>query len=348
MGNSVFGKNPTGERLERIKQSPNYKNGQFQNLSPTPPFAENTGMGGIIYEKIFKKFPDLKPDHPIPSIKTDLRQLNENKDELVWFGHSSYYLQAGGLRFLIDPVFSRNASPVFHSLMAFPGANIYTAADLPEIDYLLITHDHYDHLDRQTVKALKSKVKHVVCGLGVGSHLEYWGYDPKIITEKDWHESIEINKDVHLFVEPARHFSGRGFVRNKTLWVSYVLQTPSLNIYLGGDSGYHTHYSEIGNKYGPFDLAILENGQYNKSWPYIHEMPEETLKAAVDLHAKRILPVHNSKFALANHPWYEPLTKLTELNEHVNVKLITPKIGEVVDLNNQEQKFERWWEDGMR
>ena len=344
MGNSVFGKNPTGKRLERIKNSPNYKNGQFQNLSATPPFAENASMGGIIYEKFFKNFPDLKPKSQIPSIKTDLHHLDLKKNELVWFGHSSYYLQADGLRFLIDPVFSENASPVLNTLKAFSGSNIYTVADLPEIDYLLITHDHYDHLDRQTIKALKSKVKHVICGLGVGSHLEYWGYDPKIIIEKDWYDSIEINKDVHIFIEPARHFSGRGFVRNQTLWVSYVLQTPTMNIYLGGDSGYDSHYAEIGNKYGPFNLAVLENGQYNKDWPYIHETPEEVLKAAKDLHAKRILPVHSSKFALSNHPWYEPLARLTKLNASINLNLITPIIGEVVHLEDTNQKFERWWE----
>ena len=346
MGNSVFGKNPTGARLERIKHSPNYKNGQFHNLSSTPAFGENVTMGGIIYDKLFKKFPDLKPDHPIPSIKTDLHQLDTTKNELVWFGHSSYYLQIDGLRILVDPVFSENAAPVYHTLMAFPGSNIYTISDLPEIDYLLITHDHYDHLDRQTIQAIKGKVKQVICGLGVGSHLEYWGYDPKIIIEKDWYEHIRINENFTIFVEPARHFSGRGFVRNKTLWVSYVLQSPSLNIYLGGDSGYDSHYAEIGSKYGPFDLAVLENGQYNKAWPYIHERPEEVLKAAVDLHAKRILPVHSSKFALANHPWYEPLAKLTELNGSAHLNLITPKIGEVVDLDNKEQVFGRWWEGG--
>src|SRR5690606_14850131 len=143
---------------------------------------------------------------------------------------------------------------------------------------------------------------------------------------------------------PARHFSGRGLSRNQTLWVSYVLQTPSLNIYLGGDSGYDGHYNEIGSKFGPFDLAVLENGQYNKAWPYIHEMPEEVLKAAKDLQAKRILPVHSSKFALSNHPWFEPLTKLTELNAVAKVNLITPMIGEVVHLSDPDQQFGRWWE----
>ena len=344
MGNSVFGKNPTGERLERIKNSPNYRNGQFQNLNPTPPFAENVSMGGIIYEKLFKNFPDLKPKNQIPSIKTDLHHLDPKKNELVWFGHSSYYIQTDGLHILVDPVFSENAAPVFHTLMAFKGSNIYTVDDLPEIDYLLITHDHYDHLDRQTIRALKSKVKQVICGLGVGSHLEYWGYDPEKITEKDWYDTIEIQKDIHIFVEPARHFSGRGFSRNKTLWVSYILQTPSMNIYLGGDSGYDSHYAAIGNKYGPFDLAILENGQYNKAWPYIHETPDEVIKAAIDLKAKRILPVHSSKFALSNHPWYEPLAKLTKLNANSNLHLITPLIGEIVYLDDPNQQFKRWWE----
>lgn len=340
---SKFGKYPTGDRLEQIKNSPNYKNGQFRNLTPTLQFAENRTVFSIFYELLFKKLPRLKPIDPIPSHKTNLHHLDPAKNVLVWFGHSSYFIQIDGIRILVDPVFSGNASPIPGTTKSFKGSNIYTASDFPEIDYLFISHDHYDHLDYKTIMAFKSKIKNVICGLGVGSHFEYWGYDPKIIIEKDWHESIKIKNNFTVFVEPARHFSGRGLVRNNTLWVSYVLQTPSMNIYLGGDSGYDTHYADIGHKYGPFDLVVLENGQYNKAWPYIHERPEEVLKAARDLQAKRILPVHSSKFQLSIHPWDEPLSKLTELNKPYKFSLATPIIGAVVNLEDANQKFEPWW-----
>lgn len=343
MKQSLFGKKPAGARLEQIKKSPNYREGQFQNLNHTPSLAEGYTMRGIIYERLFKKFPKLKPIDSIPNIKTNLHALDITDNVLIWFGHSSYFIQIDGIRILVDPVFSKNASPIPNTLKPFVGANIYTATDFPEIDYLLITHDHYDHLDYQTILGLKDKVKNVVSGLGVGAHFEHWGYDPNIIIEKDWFETRTVKNDFTIHVEPARHFSGRGFIRNKTLWVSYVLKTASHTIYLGGDSGYDTHYAQIGDKYGPFDLVILENGQYNKAWPYIHQSPEEVLKAGQDLKAKRILPVHSSKFILSNHPWNEPLTKLTELNKSYNIPLATPIIGQIVNLNTPNQKFEQWW-----
>lgn len=343
MGQSKFGKNPTGERLEQIKKSPNYKDGQFQNISHTPPLAENHTFMKILYDRFFKKHPRLKPIDRIPSIKTNLHQLDPQQNVLIWFGHSSYFMQIDGIRILVDPVFSENASPIPNTVKAFEGSNTYSASDFPTIDYLLISHDHYDHVDHETLLALKDKVKHIICGLGVGSHFEYWGYDPKKIIEKDWHDRVEIRKDVTVFVAPARHFSGRNFKRNKTLWVSFVIKTPSLNMYLGGDSGYDTHYAEIGQKHGPFDLVILENGQYNKAWPYIHQTPEEVLKAAKDLRAKRILPVHSSKFTLSTHAWDAPLIELTELNKTYNFPLVTPIIGEVVNLDDRNQKFKPWW-----
>ena len=343
MAKSEFGKIPNGERLERIKTSPNYKSGQFHNLNDTPQFVGNHTVAKIIYEKLFKKHPKLKPISDIPNIKTNLHLLDPKRNVLIWFGHSSYFIQIDGISILVDPVFSGNASPISNTVKSFIGSNTYTSSDFPRIDYLVITHDHYDHLDYETTLALKSKVETVICGLGVGSHLEYWGYDAENIIEKDWYESVEIKNQFNLFVEPSRHFSGRRLKRNKTLWVSYVLQTPSLNIYLGGDSGYDTHYAKIGKKYGPFDLAILENGQYNKAWPFIHETPEEVLKAAQDLKAKRILPVHSCKFALSNHAWDEPLTTLTELNREYHIPLVTPMIGEVVYLDDDKQKFNEWW-----
>jgi len=338
----LFGKAPSGARLERMKQSPNYKDGKFQNRHFTPDLSEGYSMPGVIWNFLFKKDARNKPGFPLPAIKTDLLSLPSDSDVLVWFGHSSYFMQIEGKRFLVDPVFSGNAAPAPGSNKSFPGTDLYSAADMPDIDYLLITHDHYDHLDYPSMVELKSKVNKVVCGLGVGSHFEYWGYDTANIIEKDWNESLELDKGFTLHTASARHFSGRMFSRNNTLWLSFILQTPKLQIYIGGDSGYDTHFAEIGERFGEFDLAILENGQYNVAWQAIHMLPDEVLLAAKDLKAKRLLPVHSSKFALALHAWDEPLNKITELNQG-QIPLLTPMIGEPVYLNDSTQQFAAWW-----
>ena len=234
---------------------------------------------------------------------------------------------------------------LFFTTKAFEGSDIYTPADIPEIDYLFITHDHWDHLDYKTIIQLKPKIKKVICSLGLGEDLEYWGYNPAIIIEKDWNEEIVLDSGFKAYTLPSRHFSGRGFVRNKTLWTSFVLQTRSLKLLMGCDGGYGTHFKEIGKTFGGFDLAILENGQYNKNWKNIHMQPEEVLQAAKDLHAHRVLPVHSSKFALALHPWDEPLKRITALNTPKEFVLITPIIGEQVNLNDSTQKFSHWWEN---
>ncbi len=342
MRKEKFGSAPSGERLERIKKSPHYKNGRFQNLHHTPNLTEGYSYWEVTYDFLFGNHKRKRPIDSIPSLKTDLHSLSDDQNVLVWFGHSSYFIQLDGKRILVDPVFSGNASPIPGSSKAFKGTDRYNVDDLPEIDYLFISHDHYDHVDYETLKKLKSKINHVICGLGVGAHFERWGYDQNQILEKDWHEKIEFDSTFIVHTTPARHFSGRGFSINNTLWISYVLQTPNLKIYIGGDSGYDTHFTEIGEKFGPIDLAILENGQYDIKWRYIHLLPEEVLQASQDLKAKRLFPVHSSKFALANHPWDEPLAKVTELNKN-RIPLVTPIIGELVYLNDEHQPFKQWW-----
>ena len=251
--------------------------------------------------------------------------------------------QLDGKRILVDPVFSGNASPIPGTVVSFKGTERYKVEDLPNIDYLIISHAHYDHVDYESLIKLKSKTKKVICGLGVGADFEEWGYTVNDILEKDWNETIDLGSGFFIHTTPARHFSGRGFSRNNTLWMSYVFQSPSMKIYIGGDSGYDTHYATIGKKFGPIDLAILEDGQYDKKWKYIHLMPEQGLQAAKDLNAKRLFPVHSSKFVLANHPWDEPLMKITELNKKVKIPLVTPIIGEFVYLKNDKQVFKQWW-----
>lgn len=338
----TFGKKPSGKRLERIKRSPNYKNGAFQNLSFTPQLAEDASMPKILFEFLFSKKENLRPLLPFNFSKTDLKNLDPLENIYVWMGHSSYFIQIEGKRLLIDPVFSGNASPVKFTTKSFPGSDIYSTEDIPELDYLIITHDHWDHLDYETILKLNPKVKNVITGLGTGAHLEHWNYDPEKITELDWYESSDLGSGFKITAEPSRHYSGRTFVRSKSLWASFVFETPNRKIYIGGDSGYGTHFQSVGEKYDGFDLAILENGQYNKDWRYIHLLPEEFLIAAKDLKAKTIIPVHNSKFVLATHSWQEPLEKITKFNEAENLRLITPKIGEKIYWED-DSISEKWW-----
>lgn len=338
-----FGKPSTGERLERIKNSPNYKDGKFQNLAFTPDITEGTSYFTVLKDFLFNKSKRNKPAATLPSKKTDLFNLDKDKNVLVWFGHSSYFMQIDGKKILVDPVFSGAASPIRFTTKSFEGSDVYDASDIPEIDYLFISHDHWDHLDYETIIRLKPKIKKIITGLGVAAHLEHWGYDKNIIQEKDWSETILLDEGFIVNTTTGRHFSGRTFKRNQSIWMSFVLRTPTMKIFIGGDSGYGTHFAEIGNTYGPFDLAILECGQYNQYWKYIHTMPEETVQAAIELKAKKIIPVHWSKFSLALHAWDDPIIRVTKEAERKKLPLLHPMIGEQVDLNG-ENDFTKWWE----
>lgn len=336
-----FGQLPEGKRLERIENSPNYKDGEFKNLSETSVLTSEKSTFKTMVDFMFSEKENVTPKYKLPTVKTNLKALNESKDVLVWLGHSSYFIRLNGVTFLIDPVLSGYASPFSFMNKSFDGTDIYKSNDIPEIDYLIISHDHWDHLDYETVLELESKVKHVICGLGVGQHFEYWGYNPSKITELDWYQNVQIMNEMIITATPARHYSGRGLDRNKTLWASYVLESPTYNIYMGGDSGYDEFYKKIGEDYGPFNLTILEQGQYSKNWKQIHLLPSEVFKAGEELNSKSLLPVHNSKFALANHLWSEPLEAISK-NPQLPVK--TPKIGEPVMLRDSTQMFTKWWE----
>ena len=341
MSLKITGKAPSGKHLEKLKQSPNYKNGAFRNLSPTLMMPADVSYWKMTGE-FLKKHPDRLPSAAIPFMKTDLTGIDPDTTTIVWFGHSSYLIRTENKNFLVDPVFSGNAAPLSFMVKAFRGSNNYTADDMPPIDYLILTHDHYDHLDFKTVRQLRDKVKQVYCSLGVSSHLLHWGYDAAKITELDWWQSKPIADNMVLSAAPARHFSGRGLKRNQTLWSSFILKTSSYTIYLGGDSGYDSHFKIIGEKYGPFDLAILETGQYNKLWPNIHMMPEEAVQAAVDLGAKKMLPVHWAKFTLAMHEWNEPVKRVLAKAKELKLPVLTPKIGEPVSLVDAYESKE-WW-----
>ena len=339
----VFGGEMSGKRLVRMKQSANYEDGKFQNLSFTPSVSEGFTMRSVLWDFLTDKTENKSPKNPIPSKKTNLIDQKLSDNFLVWMGHSSYYFQIDGKRFLVDPVFSGNASPVPRTTRAFAGTDIYQAEDFPDIDFLVISHDHYDHLDFKTVKSLKPKIKQVICGLGVGSHFEKWGFDEDQIIELNWYEDEELSAGMKITSTPARHFSGRRFKRNNTLWTSYVLETPTKKIFIGGDSGYDFHFKEIGDKFGPFDWAFLENGQYNEKWRNIHTLPEEFTKEVEELNVKNVLPIHSAKFLLAQHAWNEPLQKVSEHSAGKNYKIFTPMIGEKLDLDDENQTFSDWW-----
>jgi L-ascorbate metabolism protein UlaG (beta-lactamase superfamily) len=341
MSLKVFGKLPDGERLDRIKKSANYKEAIFQNISLTPAMAPGASIPKMMLS-FLNKPKDVIPQNAVPFIKSDLNKILPTGLVITWFGHSSYLLQVEGKNILVDPVFSGHASPFSFMIPSFKGTNEYSVADMPAIDILLITHDHYDHLDFKTICQLKNKVKKICCSLGVGAHLNAWGFSNDIITEFDWWDTKFITENIQLTATPARHFSGRGIQRGKTLWSSFILSTPIHKIYIGGDSGYDTHFKTIGEKYGPFDLALLECGQYNTNWPYIHMMPEETVQAAIDLQSKVLMPVHWGKFALALHPWDEPINRLCAKAAAMDIKMTTPMIGEQVILNTHYPASE-WW-----
>ena len=339
----IFGKLPSGNRLERVKASPQYQRGKFANQSLTPDLAEDATMWKVL--KAYRRKPvTVKPQAPVPVLPPDFSSLSGKSPGVIWFGHSSYLIQFEGLKMLVDPVLTDRASPVPGMVKAFSGTDIVRPSALPALDYVLITHDHYDHLDYQTVQNLKSKTAHWITSLGVGAHLEYWGIPADKITELDWWESKTLRGDCTITATPARHFSGRGLKRAQSLWSSFVLETPRHRFYLGGDSGWDEHFKEIGKRFGPFDLAMLECGQYHPYWKHIHMMPEEVAEAAEQLGAKCLLPVHWAKFSLSLHPWDEPINRLLKAAAGRPFHVLTPMIGQTVILYSDEDYEQPWWE----
>lgn len=336
-----FGRAPRGERLERIRRSPNYRDGKFQNIHPMPiTTMEKSGLRSY-WDFLFGKRPDLKPEKALPIVKTDLHRLRRDEEVVVWFGHSSYFIQSGGKRFLIDPVLSSRL-PMSLMFRPFKGTDVYTPEDIPDIDFLVITHEHWDHLDYHTVKQIKDRTGKVVCPLGVGEHFEYWGFEPERIVEMDWNDSYRADDGLTIYCLPARHYSNRKIKRGQTLWASFLIDG-TRRIYLAGDSGYDTHFAEIGERFPGIDLAVMENGQYDLDWRYIHILPDELPQAIRDLNPARVLTVHHSKFALSKHPWYDPLNHISKNSAGQAYRLLTPRIGEPVNLRDTTATTGKWW-----
>jgi len=339
----ILGKNPSGSHKVKVQQSTHFIDGAFKNIVETAMMAKDATPIAMLKD-LLNPPANRAPSLVIPSVKTDLYQTSSDKPVITWFGHSSYHISVAGKKILVDPVFSGNASPFTFMIKSFAGSDIYKPADFKDIDVLILTHDHYDHLDYKTLVQLKDKVKFVCCSLGVASHLTHWGFDKKKITELDWWQSAKF-ENLKLTATPARHFSGRMIKRGQTLWSAFVLEVNEYQLFLGGDSGYGDHFREIGKRFGGFDIAILECGQYNTKWPMIHMMPEETVQANIDLQSKVLMPVHWGKFALAFHPWNEPASRAIDRAKQLSIKYTVPKIGESIIVGDT-LKVEEWWKVG--
>lgn len=343
-----FGALPEGDRLAAMQRSPNYSEGTFRNLVPTPILIDDQGTLSVLVGNLLRRVENLQPEVPLPTIKTDLKALDAGRDTVVWLGHSSFFVLFSGKRLLIDPVFSPYAAPVSFSTQAFAGTTLYATEDMPEIDALLITHDHWDHLDHATVTALEPQVRRVLVPLGVGAHLEHWGYTRDKIHEADWFGKLELADGSAIHAVPARHYSGRLLDRNRTLWAGFVLESGKRRILFGGDSGYGPHYAELARRFGGFDLVALDMGQYDARWPYIHMTPEEAAQAAMDLNAKALLPAHVGRFSIAKHAWHEPFERVVAASKEKSYRLSTPRIGEPLFLDDAGQRFTHWWIDAKQ
>ena len=323
----AFGRRMSAERKARIEASPNYREGMFWNEEPTPQFTGNKSPLAMLWEFTLHRPKDRVPTEALPAIKTDLKNLPTDRDWLVWFGHSSYLFCLNGKRYLVDPVLKMEF-PASVMMKPFKGTDIYSPDDLPDIDVLIITHEHWDHLDYATLRDLREKVHHVICPLGVAEYLEYWHYDPTIITEMDWYEATN-----GITCLPTRHFSNRLLGgHNQTLWASFLVEEGGRKVYIGGDGGYDSRFGRVREQFGEVDMAILENGQYNTDWRYIHSTPEGLEQAILDLQAKAVITVHHDKFALAKHPWYEPDSVAQAIAREHHIRLLDRPIGTVVNF----------------
>jgi len=347
IGCAPFGTSPAGGDLARLAESPQWDsvNQRFDNpasgMAGAPEKAD-IDFGTIV--KFFFEKGERVPDGPIPQVRPDLAAFSGRGGPAgaVWFGHSTLLLRISGRNILVDPVFSKRASPVPFTVGRFQPPVVGLEA-LPEVDFIVISHDHYDHLDMESVQFFRGRQAQFLVPLGVGSHLRGWGIDESRITELDWGDSVQ-RGGIEFICTPAHHFSGRGLRdRNKTLWASWVIRDAVRSIYYSGDSGYGPHFKAIGEAYGPFDAAFIETGQYNRQWREVHMLPEEAAQAYFDLGAMMYIPVHWGMFELAMHTWYQPAMEISEQARERGINLVTPKIGEVVSLDGP-ARGTPWWQ----
>lgn len=337
-----FGQAPSQEQKTYYATLANYKDGDFVNTEATA-IEPN-------YWRLLKNWwnssLNKRPSKDLLVEKIDSLSIEGNKDEntrIYWFGHSTFLLEIEGKKILLDPMFSEVPAP--HPWL---GEKRYSKElpieieNLPFIDAVILSHDHYDHLDYESIQKLKGKVGHFFTPLGLGNHLLSWGIKKERITELNWWETVDFD-NLKLVCTPSRHFSGRGFTRYNTLWSSWVIKGKEVNMFFSGDGGYGPHFKEIGDKYGPFDLSLMECGQYNEDWEFIHMKPEESAQAAVDLNSKLALPIHWAAFTLSLHDWTEPMERFLLKAEELKLPVTSPKIGERIIIGEKNYPREKWW-----
>ena len=341
-----LGGTPTDAERRAYAQSGHYRDGGFVNLVPTK-VSTGRSFAATVWKFIFRKDPNATPPGPLPLLPLDSLAIVRKTPEMVrvtWFGHSASLLEVAGQNILLDPMLSMEMGPVrWATPNRYNRSLAITPEKLPYIAAVLISHDHYDHLDLETIRKIKDKVGQFYVPLGVAAHLRAWEVPRTRITEMNWGDSVQLPGLV-LRCTPARHFSGRGLTNhNATLWASWVLQTPTKRIFYSGDGGYGPHFAAIGAAYGPFNLALMECGQYNADWAEIHMMPEQSVQAARDLRAAVMLPVHWAAFTEANHAWNDPIRRATAEAARLGQPLTTPRLGEPVTLGAA-LPVSRWWE----
>lgn len=337
-----FGGKVTKALKDRYIQSPNWTGKLFNNLVETSLYIPITAIPKLVYNQFFKKKGRLPPvSLPIKAFDKVAFLAPSQSTKFVWFGHSVVLLRMNGKTILIDPMLGPDASPIApFKTKRFSEGTLDLIDELPDIDLVLLTHDHYDHLDLGSILKLKGKVKQYWVALGTARHLKEWGVDCAI-KEFDWWNSFTLD-DIEITFTPTRHFAGRGLTdRNKSLWGGWVLKTSTENIYFSGDSGYGDHFKMVGEKLGPFDFGFMECGQYHKLWHSIHMFPIESIQAGIDAGVKKMMPVHWGGFALALHHWKTPVDEFVKSAITKDVSYLTPELGELVDVNTNNSSD--WW-----
>jgi L-ascorbate metabolism protein UlaG (beta-lactamase superfamily) len=319
-------------------------------LNPVPTDVMVKGSFGRIMKMYTKKHPGRTPPKRLGPFSADLSALEQTPCDTVrvtWLGHSSTLLEIDGKKFLTDPLWYQRASPFAALGPKRFFDNPIPINQLPAIDHILLSHDHFDHLDKDAILHLLSKDLPVITMLGVGKRLINWGADKSLVTELDWWQQKELGNGFVITALPARHFSGRWLNdRFSTLWGSFAIKGPLHNVYFGADSGYYEGFKKIGDKLGPFDLTMLDSGAYNREWESIHMGPENAVQANVDLKGKLFMPIHWGTFNLAFHPWTEPVERVIKAAATRNVPLFLPTPGETRDIKDGAYNS-KWWQAYM-
>lgn len=342
----AFGGRPTKEQIEAYKHFDNYVKGKFVNAVSTS-FRLSSPDSPAALRDLSENDKERTPKDQIRINEIDWSMIKYKKDSLTWLGHSAFLISIDNKKILLDPMLGPSASPVSFVVKRYNYSEdmLSIIDDMPAIDAVLISHDHYDHLDYQSLVRLKSKVVHFFVPLGVGAHLIRWGVQEERITELNWWDEREY-QGLTLALTPSRHFSGRkGFDFSTTLWGGWAVLGKNTRLYYSGDGGYGPHFKEIGNKYGRFDITLMEGAQYDRRWPSSHMMPEQSVQAHLDAGGKNMILMHWGAFTLANHGWKEPIERALKEAKKIGVNLIAPEIGETVLLDSSLKiNTSVWWQ----